>query len=211
MENFFITGTGTDVGKTLICAIICEALQADYWKPIQAGLEPETDSEWVRNMMSNSKTVVHPESYILKFPASPHLAAMDEAIDISLQKILSDKPVPENNLVIEGVGGLMVPLNKDEFVIDLIRELRATVIIVSRNHLGSINHSLLTAMALKANNINVMGWIFNDEYLDYENEIVEWSGYPWIASVRRLPLINKSTIHSQGVKMKEHFLRHGMH
>ena len=204
MATFFITGTGTDVGKTLVSAIICEALQADYWKPVQAGYEPMTDSEWVKSMISNPKTIVHPESYLLKFPASPHIAAADEALEISLEKIVSDKPKTDNHLVIEGAGGLMVPLNKEEFVCDLITALDATVIIVSRNQLGSINQSLLTAMALKQKNVKVLGWVFNDEYLDYETEIVGWTGYPWIASVRQLEHIDKGIVHAQSVKMREH-------
>lgn len=207
MNTLFITGTGTDVGKTLISSILCEALQADYWKPVQAGHDPMTDSEWVKGLMTNSKTVVHPESYILKFPGSPHIAANDEEVEISLSKIVSEKPYTANNLIIEGAGGLMVPLNRHEFILDLILALKATVIIVSRNYLGSINHSLLTARTLRANNIKVLGWIFNDEYLDYENEITDWSGYPWIASVGKLNKIDKSVIHAHGIKMMEHLKR----
>ena len=208
METFFITGTGTGVGKTLVAAMLCEALQADYWKPIQAGYDPATDSDWVRSMVTNTKTVVHPETYLLKLPASPHIAATDEGIEISIAKIVATKPDTSNTLVIEGAGGLLVPLNKKDFMIDLIAELDATVIIVSRNELGSINHSLLTAQALQARKLRVMGWIFNDEYLDYENEIVEWSGFSWIASVRNLTQIDSGTIHSQSVKLREHFKRY---
>ena len=204
MNNYFITGTGTDVGKTLVAAILCEALHADYWKPVQAGYANGTDSQWVESMMTNSATTVHPETYVLKFPGSPHIAAAHEEVEISLKHILESKPATKNNLVIEGSGGLMVPLNKKEFVIDLIKELKATVIIVSRNYLGSINHSLLTGRMLKENNVKVMGWVFNDEYLDYENEIVEWSGFPWIASVRKLEHIDRGIIHSLSIKMKEH-------
>lgn len=204
MKTFFITGTGTDVGKTLVAAIITEALHADYWKPIQAGTQ-STDSEWVAEMISNPKTKIHPETYLLKYPASPHIAAQDENLNISIKHILESRPSTSNTLVVEGAGGLMVPLNKTEFVIDLAEQLGSTVIIVSRNYLGSINHSLLTASALKARNIPVMGWIFNDEYLDYETEIVEWSGYPWIASIRNLPVLDKGVIHAQSIKMKEHF------
>ena len=204
MESYFITGIGTGVGKTLVSAIIAEALQADYWKPVQAGYEDGTDSEWIRAMLTNKTSVVHEESYKLKLPASPHLASYEEGTEISTDKIVEDKPVTANTLIIEGAGGLMVPLNKSEFVIDLIKKLHATVIIISKNYLGSINHSLLTAKVLTQNKINVLGWIFNDDYLDYESDIVSWSGFPWIASVRNLPEINKDVIHVQSVKMKEH-------
>lgn len=204
MTTYFITGIGTKVGKTLISAIIAEALQADYWKPIQAGYEDGTDSQWVKQMLTNKSSIVHEEVYKLKLPASPHIGADEEGIEISIEKIIEEKPETDNRLIIEGAGGIMVPINKNEFIIDLIKELDATVIIVSRNYLGSINHSLLTAQALMKKNINVLGWIFNDNYLDYETEIVKWSGYPWIASVRNLPDINKDVVHVQAVKMKEH-------
>lgn len=204
MNPIFITGIGTGVGKTLIATILAEALGADYWKPVQAGMENGTDSLWVKKMLSNTNSVVHPEAYLLKFAASPHISAYDEGIEISLEKIIDLKPVTKNRLIIEGAGGLMAPLNKKEFVIDLIQKLNASVIIVSRNYIGSINHSLLTAQALRQKNIPVLGWIFNDEYLDYETEIALWSGFPWIASVRKLSLINRSVIHEQSVKMLEH-------
>jgi dethiobiotin synthetase len=204
LSTYFITGIGTEVGKTVVAAMITEALQADYWKPVQAGYENGTDSQWVKKMLTNSKSIIHPETYKLKFPASPHIAAGEEGLAISLKKILDSKPKTANHLIIEGAGGLMAPLNKKEFVLDLIKQLDAIVIIVSKNYLGSINHSLLTADLLTRHKINVLGWIFNQEYLDYENDIVQWSGFPWIASVRNLAVINRSVIHSQSVKMKEH-------
>ncbi len=201
--NLFITGTGTDVGKTLVAAILAEALQADYWKPIQAGNESTTDSDWVKEMVSNNKTIVHPESYLLKTPASPHFAAAKEGIEISLKKIVDNVPITKNHLIIEGAGGLLVPLNKKEFVLDLIKQLDANVIIVSKNYLGSINHSLLTAKVLKQNNIKVLGWIFNDDYINYESEIVGWSGFPKIASIGKLPIINKKIVLSQAKQIQE--------
>jgi len=205
LTTYFVTGIDTNVGKTVISAIIAEALQADYWKPVQSGFEDGTDSELVRSLLTNSNSMVHPEIYKLKMAASPHIAAEEEGIEISIEKIVNAKPLTDNTLIIEGPGGLLVPLNKDQFTLDLIKEINATVIIVSRNCLGSINHSLLTARVLMQSKINVLGWIFNDDYLDYEGEIVDWSGFPWIASVRNLPEINKSVIHAQSVKMKEHF------
>ena len=179
MSTYFITGIGTGVGKTVVAAMIAEALQADYWKPVQAGYENGTDSQWVKKMLANSKSIVHPETYLLKFPASPHIAAGEEGLAISIKKIVDSKPKTANPLIIEGAGGLMAPLNKKEFVLDLIKQLDAIVIIVSKNYLGSINHSLLTADVLTRHKINVMGWIFNQEYLDYENDIVRWSGFPY--------------------------------
>ncbi|HTQ66658.1 MAG TPA: dethiobiotin synthase [Puia sp.] len=186
MPSIFITGIGTDVGKTIVAAILAEALEADYWKPVQAGNENGTDSDFVRANISNSRTKIHPEAYLLGMAASPHISAKEEGKKIGLDEIKRKlKKIEHQNdfLIIEGAGGLLVPLNEEEFVIDLISVLEAKVIIVSRNYLGSINHSLLTAKTLASKNISVMGWIFNDHYMDYEEEIACWSGIPKIASI----------------------------
>ena len=188
MQPIFITGIGTGVGKTLISAIVTEALGAWYWKPVQAGFADGTDSEWVEERISASSRVA-PELYKLKLPASPHIAAREEGVIISLDKIataLSEiaATLPAGRqLVVEGAGGLLVPLNEQEFVLDLVKKLDATVILVSRNYLGSINHSLLTAEVCRSHGLKVAGWIFNDQYLHYEQEIVSWSGVPRIGSV----------------------------
>ena len=203
MKPIFITGTGTDVGKTLVAAIVTEALQADYWKPVQAGFSGGTDSLWIEEMISNKRTKIHPEIHKLKMPASPHLAAKAENTKIVLKDIVRHLPKTKNTLIIEGAGGLMVPLNTKQFVLDLIKKLKARVIIVSKNELGSINHSLLTAAVLKKEKIDVAGWIFNEEYLHYEDEISKWSGFPVIASVQHLKEISKETIKAEAEKMKE--------
>ena len=202
MKPIFITGTGTGVGKTLVAAIVTEALQSDYWKPVQAGYAEGTDSLWIAKMLSNKNTIIYPELYKFKMAASPHLAAKAEQKKIVLKDIINHLPKTKNQLIIEGAGGLMVPLNKNQFVLDLIKKLKAKVIIVSKNELGSINHSLLTAAILKKEKIDVAGWIFNEEYLNYEIEIKKWSGYPVIASVKHLPAISKETIKEEAEKMK---------
>ncbi len=179
----FVTGTGTGIGKTLISAILTEALGADYWKPVQAGNLDDTDSHLVRKLVSKSSHI-HPETYRLLKASSPHIAAREEGVHVSIDRIAEAVPNTHGRpLVIEGAGGLMVPLNQDEFVSDLIIRLNIPVVLVSRNLLGSINHSMLTALACREKNISVMGWIFNDDYLDYEDEIVGWSGYPKLASI----------------------------
>jgi dethiobiotin synthetase len=202
MKPIFITGTGTGVGKTLIAAIITEALQADYWKPVQAGFEEGTDSLWIEQMISNKKTVIHPEIYKLKMAASPHIAAKAEKKKIVLKDITAHVPKTKNQLIIEGAGGLMVPLNDQEFVVHLIKQLKARVIIVSKNELGSINHSLLTAAILKKEKLDVAGWIFTDEYLHYENEIAKWSGYNTIACVKHIEKISKESIEAEAKIIK---------
>jgi dethiobiotin synthetase len=187
MHPIFITGIGTGIGKTLVAAIVTEALAANYWKPVQAGFDDGTDTIWVGERISKPKGRLLPETYRLAMPASPHIAASREGLVISLDKIVDQfyemRRKGGSPLVIEGAGGLLVPLNDKEFVLDLVRLLNATVILVSRNYLGSINHSLLTAAACRTHGLRVAGWIFNDQYLGYEQEIVQWSGIPALASI----------------------------
>lgn len=199
----FVSGTGTGIGKTFISAILAEALHADYWKPVQAGYAGMTDSDWVRNELTNQRSVVHPETYRLKLAASPHIAAHQENIHISLQKIVDSLPAGDNDLIIEGAGGLMVPLNDHEFVADLVKMLKVPVVLVSRNTLGSINFSLLTAMACKRLDIHVLGWIFNDNYLNYENDIVGWTGYPSLGSVPFSPRPDSTFISEQAALIRK--------
>jgi dethiobiotin synthetase len=196
MRPFFISGIGTGIGKTVVAAVLTETLLADYWKPVQAGFEKGTDSSCLASMISNSKTIIHPESYKLQMAASPHIAAARENRRIDLRRIVGDfnQLKSDRPLIIEGAGGLLVPLNEKEFVIDLIKLLDARLILVSRNYLGSINHSLMTAKICSSYGLDPAGWVFNDNYLDYENEIVAWSGYPALFSLPLLDTISPQTI-----------------
>jgi dethiobiotin synthetase len=179
-QPLFITGIGTGVGKTLVAAIVAEALGAHYWKPVQAGFDEGTDAEWVGARIGSGRVL--PELYKLKKPASPHIAAREEGVVISLDTIAERLP-SSRPLVVEGAGGLFVPLNERAFMVDLALRLDATVILVSRNYLGSINHSLLSAEACKSHGLRVAGWVFNDQYGQYEDEIVRWSGLPALGSI----------------------------
>jgi dethiobiotin synthetase len=203
MEKIFVTGIGTGIGKTFISAILAKALEADYWKPVQAGFAEGTDSEWVANCLAGTGSVVHPEVYKLAKPASPHIAAREEGITIDIKKICQQIPINNRTLLIEGAGGLLVPLNDSTFVADLIKELGAKVILVSRNYLGSINHSLLTARVCREMQLPVIGWVFNDQYLDYEEEIVQWSNFPRIASIPYSENINGTFINSQAAAIRK--------
>jgi dethiobiotin synthetase len=203
MQRIFVTGIGTGVGKTAVSAILTKALDADYWKPIQAGFEDGTDSEQVAKWLTGSGSVVHPEVYRLAKPASPHIAAREEGITIDVKKIRQQIPDINRTLLIEGAGGLLVPLNSSAFVADLIKELDAKVILVSRNYLGSINHSLLTARVCRELQLPVIGWIFNDQYLNYEDEIVHWSNFPRIASIPYSENINGTFINAQAAAIKK--------
>ena len=155
---YFVTAIHTDSGKTLISTILTQALQADYWKPIQAGLPRDTD--YVKSLVSHARSVFFREAYLLQTPASPHAAALIDEVDIRLNDILLPKTQNEN-LVIEGAGGLLVPLNEEHFVIDLAAKFDAEIILVSNHYLGSINHTLLTVQELKRRNLRVRGIIFN--------------------------------------------------
>ncbi len=205
----FITGTGTGIGKTLVSAIITEALHADYWKPIQAGIAEGTDNDKVKSLVTNSSTTYYDEVYKLKLSASPHIAAREEGDNIDLNKIIEHyKTITSKTLVIEGAGGLMVPLNENDFVIDLIERLQAKVILVSRNYLGSINHSLLTAALCRQRKLDVAGWIFNGGYQHYEEEIAGWSGYPKIASIPFTNNINSTFVSEQARVIKTSLLQY---
>lgn len=142
----FITGISTGVGKTLASAIVVEALEADYWKPVQSGDLHQTDSMEVASLISNSKTVIHEEAYKLQTPASPHFSAKLDGVAIDLESIRSRRF--QRDTVMEGAGGILVPLNDSQTILDLIRP-DYKVIVVSRHYLGSINHTMLTLMALK--------------------------------------------------------------
>ena len=200
MRKIFVTGIGTDVGKTIAAAVITEALQADYWKPVQAGFADGTDSETIRSLISNSKTVIHPEAYKLKMPASPHAAAAAEGITISIKNI--KVPQTGNILVIEGAGGLMVPLSEKELVIDLIEELQAEVVVIVRHYLGSINHSLLTLQALKQRKVPVTGIIISGAANEQsERAILSFSDYKIIGRIGEEKTFTKAVISGYGQKI----------
>ena len=159
--KIIVAGIGTDVGKTIVSSIICEALNADYWKPVQAGDLENSDSIKVKNLMSNSTSTIHPEAYKLKTPMSPHASAKIDEVEISLEKLMP--PDTNNDLVIELAGGLMVPLSQDHLNIDWVEAIGYPVILVTDYYLGSINHTLLTWEVLRTKNIRVSGLIFNGE------------------------------------------------
>ncbi|MGI9533113.1 dethiobiotin synthase [Lutimonas sp.] len=160
MNKFFITGIGTDVGKTVVSAIVVEALKADYWKPIQAGELTHSDIHSVEELISNSRSRMHTHRYALKTPMSPHAAADIDGVQIELSAM--KEPETKNNLVIEGAGGLLVPINEQDTILDMIQD-DYKVIVVSRHYLGSINHTLLTLSQLRSKGVEVSGIVFNGE------------------------------------------------
>lgn len=190
--KLFITGISTDVGKTIASAIITEALESDYWKPVQAGDLENSDSHKIKSFLSNKKTVIHPNSYALNTPASPHFAAELDGIVIDLNEIV--EPITENHLVIEGAGGIFVPLNENDCVIDLIQPDHK-VIVVSRHYLGSINHTLLTIEALQNRKIKIAGIIFSGEANKAtESIILNKTGVECIGRIEQEPYFDQNVI-----------------
>ncbi len=190
--KLFITGIGTDVGKTIASAIITEALQADYWKPIQAGDLENSDSHKVKNYVSNSKSNFHSNSYALNTPASPHHAANLDHIAIDIKNII--EPKTNNHLVIEGAGGILVPLNDNDTILDLIQP-DYKVIVVSRHYLGSINHTLMTIEVIKSRKISIAGIIFNgDENPATEAIILSKSGVSNLGRIGNEPYFDQNVI-----------------
>jgi dethiobiotin synthetase len=189
--NYFVTAIGTDSGKTLISAILTEALKADYWKPIQSGQPRDTDA--VKQLVSNDITRFHPETHLFKIPVSPHAAAKYEHLTIQLDDFVL--PETTNEIVIEGAGGILVPINDNDFVIDVAKELGCPVILVANLYLGSINHTLLTVDYLKRNQIPVKGIIFNGEpNIESETIIEKHSGFKVLLRLPKLSMINKEII-----------------
>lgn len=203
--KLFITGISTDVGKTVASAIIVEALEADYWKPIQAGDLDNSDSNKIRSLISNCQTTIHPNSYQLQTPASPHLAAELDGITIDLNQIV--EPVVKAHLVIEGAGGVLVPLNNTDCVIDLVQP-DYKVIVVSRHYLGSINHTLLTIEALNSRNIAIAGIIFSgNENKASEAIIMNKSGIKNIGRIEEEPYFDQNVIREYADLFRENLLK----
>lgn len=192
-KKYFITGIGTEIGKTITSAVLTEHLKADYWKPIQSGDLENSDTLKVKNLISNSKTNFHPEAYRLTQPFSPHYSAALDGLEINLDSIVL--PQTENNLIVEGAGGLMVPLNEKDLIIDLIQKLGLEVILVSKNYLGSINHTLLSVEALRSRNIAVKGIIFNGEANEASESVIKkMTGLNVIAHLPVLDGVSKESI-----------------
>ena len=200
-QGIIVTGTDTNVGKTVFAAALTKALGAKYWKPIQSGLDGETDTECVRTLANLSQDRILPEAYRLAMPASPHRAAEVEGIEISLANL--KLPDVDGPLVIEGAGGLMVPVNRQTLMIDVFASWRLPVVLVARTALGTINHSLLSIEALNGRNIPILGIAFvGDEIGDTERTIVEMGN---VRKLGRLPRLDHVTPLKLANAFAEHF------
>lgn len=184
MRKIFVTGIGTDVGKTVVSAVLTEGLKADYWKPIQTGTAFGSDTEKIKRLVTNGVSRIHPEAYRFDAYVSPHAAAASEGKEIDFDSIVL--PQTDNTLIIEGAGGLLVPINKKYFMIDLIKKLDVETVLVSQNYLGNINHTLLSCQALKSQGIKVLGIIFTGtENAASESAIISHAGYPLLGRINR--------------------------
>jgi len=191
MKRIFVTGISTDVGKTIASAIITEALEADYWKPIQAGDLAYSDSHKISELISNKKTVIHKNSYALQTPMSPHAAADIDGISIDIDAIRT--PATTNDLVIEGAGGLLVPINREKTILDIIQP-HYKVVVVARHYLGSINHSLLTIGWLQQRGFDVSILFSGNEHPSTEEIILSKTGVRLIGRIAEETNFNKEVI-----------------
>ncbi|HEV2594588.1 MAG TPA: dethiobiotin synthase [Sphingomicrobium sp.] len=183
--KIFVTGTDTSVGKTVFAAALAAALRATYWKPVQSGDLEESDSDRVRMLSGLAPSQILPEAYRLNTPCSPHLAAEIDAVRIDPRRLTLPDVDP---LVVEGAGGLLVPLTRDCLFADVVEAWRIPVVLVARTGLGTINHSLLSLEALRARNIPVLGVAFVGEPAPDSEAIVSALGST--ARLGRLPMVD---------------------
>lgn len=198
--TYFVTGISTDVGKTIASAILVEALEADYWKPVQAGELSFCDTKKVEQLVSNKISKFHANSYALKTPMSPHAAAEIDNISIDIKQIV--EPKTKNNLVIEGAGGLLVPLNNTQTVFDIIKP-SYKVIVVSRHYLGSINHTLLTVNFLKEKGFDVSLIYSGNEHKTTEDIIAKMTNASVIGRIDDEPYFDKNVVREYAELFKE--------
>jgi dethiobiotin synthetase len=197
MKQFIIAGIGTEIGKTVVSAILTAGLKADYWKPVQSGDIETGDAYWIRKWVPSA--TIHPSTYALTQPLSPHSAAEIDGITIELEAF---KKPTENTLIIELAGGIMVPLNDRDTNLDLIKQLDLPVILVSKNYLGSINHTLLSYEILKQQGVQMAGIVFNGlENPSGEKFILNYTGLPFVLRVNTENELNEAVIASYADKI----------
>jgi dethiobiotin synthetase len=203
MKRYFVTATHTDAGKTFVSALLTKALDAMYWKPIQSGSEIRDTLEICR-LANLSEEQTFKETYLLKSPESPHSAALKDGIRINIQDIKI--PQTDKNLIIEGAGGLLVPLNDTETVADLICHFGLPVILVVPTYLGCINHSLLTLESMKSRGIKLAAIIFNgNESVEAQKIILKNAGNPLSIRVPKIDVDNFSEFDEISFELRQLF------
>ncbi|MBD2462322.1 dethiobiotin synthase [Oscillatoria sp. FACHB-1407] len=201
-DRFFVTGTDTNVGKTVVSAMLTLGLEGTYWKPVQSGLEPMTDTDYVRSVTQLDETHFLPERFRLTQPLSPHRSAELDGVEIHLADFQFPKVLPTYPLIVEGAGGLLVPLNKTDLIIDLIQHLSLPVCLVARTQLGTINHTLLSIRQLQQANIPILGVIMNGELNPSNREaIAHYGQVPILGELEPLTVVTPSTLKSAFKKL----------
>lgn len=194
-SRFFVTGTDTNVGKTIASALLCAALDACYWKPIQTGSREGTDRATITLLAKLPHTRIIPESYCFSPPVSPHLAARLAKTQIRLKKIKLPQLQRDANLIVEGAGGVLVPINEKQLMTDLMRHLKLPVLLVARSSLGTINHTTLSLAALQAARIRVRGVIMvGKPNIENRKAIEHYGNAPVIGTIPVLANINKTAL-----------------
>ncbi len=193
--RIFVTGTSTDIGKTVVSGVLVAGLRAHYWKPVQTGLIEGTDTDWIRRHTAIPESRIHRETYSLQQPLSPHAAAVLEEVEIKLDAFaIPDVPVDEF-LVVEGAGGIMVPLNRQHYMLDLIKSLDIPVLLVADSQLGTINHTLLSLLQLRRCGIAIVGVVMNGPKNQGNREALEFYGEaPILAEIEQLTDLNPASL-----------------
>jgi dethiobiotin synthetase len=194
--RFFVTGTDTGIGKTVVSALLCAALDAFYWKPIQTGSSEGTDRRTVTRLAQLPRERTVPETYCFAPPISPHLAARRAGVRIKLSKIRMPALPKSEALIVEGAGGALVPINEKQFMTDLMRHLKLPVVVVARTALGTINHTLMTLAALRAARLEIRGVVLcgapnaeNRKAIEHYGEIEAVGAVPVLKKIDRRALV----------------------
>lgn len=198
-KTIFITGIGTEIGKTVCSAILTKYFNAEYWKPVQSGDLDFSDTMKIKSW-AGENTICHPETYRLKTAVSPHHSAKEEGITIDLNAF--KHPETDHNLIVEGAGGLMVPLNDEDFIIDLIQKLNIPAALVVKNYLGCINHTLLSLKALAERKITLQYLILNGNFPPDTERIILKNIQPETAIIR-IPHLEEITTENIETAVKQ--------
>ena len=204
MKDIFITGIDTDVGKTIVSSIFVEAFQYDYWKPIQCGNLENSDSKKISSLIQNKTSCIHKEAYAFEKAASPHIAAKPMQINFETIK----KPASRRRLVMEGAGGLLVPINEKYYIVDLIQNFDCDVVLVAKNYIGSINHTLSSVEVLQNRSLSILGIVFNGTHdHEIEESILQRCGLPKLLHVFKEKTITKDIIQKYALKLRSSNLK----
>ena len=190
-KRIFITGTDTGVGKTMVAAMLMSGLTGFYWKPIQSGLDDITDTEWVKEKTGLPDSHFYAETYRLTRPLSPHISAAKDGTRIDLEKFMIPDIGADDHLIIEGAGGIMVPLNEKEYMLDLMKRIEAKIILVARSSLGTINHTLLSLSQLRSHSLSILGVVMNGERNAGNRDAIErYGNIKVLAEIEHMDNIN---------------------